>query len=108
MREVDEGEARPPPLDLGRLCRIERLGEQLDRRVADVGAHERELLQPRAALDGRPDAYVFTREAVRAADLRVVRTYRLVNPAATKRASSEPALKRSGSSQRAVGAAGFA
>ena len=59
-------------------------------------------------LDGRPDAYVFTREAVRAADLRVVRTYRLVNPAATKRASSEPALKRSGSSQRAVGAAGFA
>ena len=62
-------------------------------------------------LDGRPDAYVFTREAVRAAGLRVVRTYRLVNPAATKRASSEggaPALRRSGSSQRAVGAAGFA
>ena len=59
-------------------------------------------------LDGRHDAYVFTREAVRAADLRVVRTYRLVNPAATKRASSEPALKRSGSSQRAVGAAGSA
>ena len=34
-----------------------------------------------AEIDGLPDAYAFTREAARAAGLRVVRTYRLLNPA---------------------------
>ena len=29
----------------------------------------------------RPDAYIFTKEAVKESGLRVVRTYRLVNPA---------------------------
>ena len=71
-------------------------------------AHQPALaLSDAPELHGRSDAYVFTREAARAAGLKVVRTYRLVNPAC----GAPPLVRRNtsgGSRGQAGGLPGFA